>query len=264
MPREGQREGSSIPPTRCKPACRTRRDDGTGPGRLFAPGFFPQLPDHPLHEAVYGSASRPNELAGWRCGKAIPDLLGTVVGSPGWGAVFGVRFEGGRVRRQYDLTAVFVDARTPSPASTSSGCHALWRESRSGQPCGNALPQEGGTRSFPTRSRTQTHSPPPPSCKCSRSAGWPRYPPPKQPISLPASVRRATYGPTLTDTKNGPGGIASGLHCGRYVMFMSCSKPGGKSPFTADWSSRPEGGVTSRTLRPARSRTLKRIGRRRR
>jgi hypothetical protein len=79
---------------------------------FFAPGFFPQLPDHPLHEAVYGSASRPNELAGWRCGKAIPDLLGTVVGSPGWGAVFGVRFEGGRVRRQYDLTAVFVDART--------------------------------------------------------------------------------------------------------------------------------------------------------
>lgn len=79
---------------------------------FLAPGFFPQLPDHPLHEAAYGSTQRPNERAGWRCGPAIPDLVGTVTQTPGWGWIFGVRFQGDRVRRQYDRTAVFVDART--------------------------------------------------------------------------------------------------------------------------------------------------------
>jgi hypothetical protein len=88
---------------------------GRSPGGrevFLAPGFFPQLPDHPLHEAAYGRAGRPNERTGWRCGAAIPDLVGTVTETPGWGRAFGVRFEGGRVRRQSDRTAVFVDART--------------------------------------------------------------------------------------------------------------------------------------------------------
>jgi hypothetical protein len=79
---------------------------------FLAAGFFPQLPDHPLHELAYGSTRRPNERAGWRCGPAILDLVGTVTQTPGWGRVFGVRFEGGHVRRQFGRTAVFVDART--------------------------------------------------------------------------------------------------------------------------------------------------------
>lgn len=79
----------------------------------LAAGFFPQLPDHPLHEAAYGSARRPNERTGWRCADAIHDLVGTVVNeTPGWGSVFQVRFEGDSVRRQYGRTALFVDART--------------------------------------------------------------------------------------------------------------------------------------------------------
>jgi hypothetical protein len=49
---------------------------------------------------------------GWRCGAAIPGLLGTVTGTPGWGSVFGVRFVGDRVRVDSGRTAVFVDART--------------------------------------------------------------------------------------------------------------------------------------------------------
>jgi len=79
---------------------------------FLAAGFFPQLPDHPLHEAAYGSPRRPNERAGWHCDDAIPGLVGTVTQTPGWGFIFGVRFDGDRVRRQYGRTAVFVDART--------------------------------------------------------------------------------------------------------------------------------------------------------
>jgi Family of unknown function (DUF6281) len=79
---------------------------------FLAQGYFPQLPGHPLHAAAYGSDRRPNERAGWRCGAAIEGLIGTVVQRPGWGWVFGVRFEGDRVRRQYDRTAVFVDVQT--------------------------------------------------------------------------------------------------------------------------------------------------------
>jgi Family of unknown function (DUF6281) len=88
---------------------------GPSPGGhevFLAAGFFPQLPGHPLHAAAYGAARRPNERAGWHCGDAIPGLVGTVTHTPGWGWIFGVRFQGDRVRRQNDRTAVFVDART--------------------------------------------------------------------------------------------------------------------------------------------------------
>src|SRR3954447_4780067 len=33
---------------------------------FLATGFFPQLPDHPLHQVAYGSERRPNEREGWR------------------------------------------------------------------------------------------------------------------------------------------------------------------------------------------------------
>lgn len=79
----------------------------------LAAGYFPQLPDHPFHKAAYGSARRPNEQTGWRCGTSIRDLVGTVVNeTPGWGWVFQVRFESNRVRRQYGRTALSVDAHT--------------------------------------------------------------------------------------------------------------------------------------------------------
>ncbi len=75
-------------------------------------GYFPGLPDHPLHNAIFeGRSDRPDERAGWDCRSPI-DLSGTVDRTPGWGAVFAVRFVGDRVRRQYGYTAVFVDART--------------------------------------------------------------------------------------------------------------------------------------------------------
>lgn len=95
---------------RCRSTRRGRR--ALGSRRLPRGGVLPQLPDHPLHEAAYGSPRRPNERAGWHCDDAIPGLVGTVTQTPGWGFIFGVRFDGDRVRRQYGRTAVFVDART--------------------------------------------------------------------------------------------------------------------------------------------------------
>jgi hypothetical protein len=83
-------------------------------GRLsrvyLAPGYFPELPGHPLHDAVY-ERGRPNERLGSRC-EAPVELAGTVVRTPTWGGVFAVRFAGDLVRRQFGYTAVFVDAQT--------------------------------------------------------------------------------------------------------------------------------------------------------
>jgi hypothetical protein len=79
----------------------------------LAAGYFTELPDHPLHMAIFKSPRLPNERAGWRCGPPIPDLPGAVVNeTPGAGWVFQVRFEGDRVRRDVGRTALFVDART--------------------------------------------------------------------------------------------------------------------------------------------------------
>jgi hypothetical protein len=79
----------------------------------LAAGYFTELPDHPLHMAIYKSPRLPNERAGWQCGPPIRDLLGAVVNeTPGAGWVFQVRFEGDQVRRDLDRTALFVDART--------------------------------------------------------------------------------------------------------------------------------------------------------
>jgi hypothetical protein len=99
---------------------------GRGPlGRrnaYLAPGYFPQLPGHPLHRALYGSPRRPNERAGaWQCGRPIEGLRGTVARTVGWGWVFAVRFEGERMRRQYGYTTVFVDARTTITGFDSHG-----------------------------------------------------------------------------------------------------------------------------------------------
>jgi hypothetical protein len=69
------------------------------------------LPDHPLHDEIYGSARRPNERVGWVCGAPIT-LTGTVVNPPSFGGLFSVRFKGEEVRRQDGWTAVSVDTRT--------------------------------------------------------------------------------------------------------------------------------------------------------
>ena len=78
----------------------------------LAAGFFPELPDHPLHEAAYGSARRPNERRGWRCDEPIAGVVGTATLTPGWGWVFAVRFEGDQVRRHQGRTVLFVDVQT--------------------------------------------------------------------------------------------------------------------------------------------------------
>lgn len=84
-----------------------------GPELFLAAGFFPELPDHPLHAAIFGSPERPDERAGgWNCGPQIPDLTGAVTLTPGLGHVFGVRFEGERVRMDEGRTSLVVDART--------------------------------------------------------------------------------------------------------------------------------------------------------
>jgi hypothetical protein len=79
-----------------------------GQNLFLADGFFPQLPDHPLHAHIYGSVKQPNERGGpWRCGEPIRQLTGEVVGT--WPRV---RFEGEVVRRDAGSTPLFVDAQT--------------------------------------------------------------------------------------------------------------------------------------------------------
>jgi hypothetical protein len=86
--------------------------EGETPVYYLGPGYFPELSDHPLHNAIFeGRSDRPDERGGWDCRSPI-DLVGTVDRTPGWGTVFADRFVGDRVRRQYGYTAVFVDART--------------------------------------------------------------------------------------------------------------------------------------------------------
>jgi hypothetical protein len=83
---------------------------GAGQNLFLADGFFPQLPDHPLHAHIYGSVKRPNERGGaWRCGDPISDLTGQIVGS---GTYPRVRFESDVVRRGAGSTSLFVDAQT--------------------------------------------------------------------------------------------------------------------------------------------------------
>jgi hypothetical protein len=81
------------------------------PLALLTPGFIPQLPDHPLHEALYGTPGQPNEReGGWRCAKPIPDLLGEVVDVVAGTTPSRVRFEGELLRR--DVGRLYIDART--------------------------------------------------------------------------------------------------------------------------------------------------------
>jgi hypothetical protein len=82
---------------------------GAGQNLFLADGFFPQLPDHPLHARIYGSAEQPNERRGWRCGEQIPDLTGQIVGS---GTRPRARFERDVVRRDAGSTPLFFDAQT--------------------------------------------------------------------------------------------------------------------------------------------------------
>lgn len=80
---------------------------------FLAPGVFPELPSHPLHEAIYWSPRRPSERrGGWHCGEPIPDLTGRVTVSPAGGGFLGVRFEGDRVRRDVGFTDVQIVAQT--------------------------------------------------------------------------------------------------------------------------------------------------------
>jgi hypothetical protein len=69
----------------------------------LAPGYLPQLREHPLHRALYGRADRPLETLGRRCGDA-PAVRGRLVGAePG----------GLRVRRETGGTKrMLVDVRT--------------------------------------------------------------------------------------------------------------------------------------------------------
>jgi hypothetical protein len=81
----------------------------------IATGYFAELPDHPLHMAIYGSPGLPNERrgGGWECGPPIPDLPGAVVShTPGGGLLFQVRFDDDQALRHGGRTALYLDAQT--------------------------------------------------------------------------------------------------------------------------------------------------------
>jgi hypothetical protein len=83
-----------------------------GPVAYIGPGYMTQLPDHPLHDEMYGSARRPNERSGWNCGEPI-GLTGTVVSVPAYGSGgLEVRVDGNPLRRQDGRTGLFTDALT--------------------------------------------------------------------------------------------------------------------------------------------------------
>ena len=82
---------------------------GAGQNLFLADGFFPQLPDHPLHAFIYESSQRPKERArAWQC-EEIRGLTGEVVGSGPWPRV---RFEGDLVERDIGSTPLSVDSQT--------------------------------------------------------------------------------------------------------------------------------------------------------
>jgi Family of unknown function (DUF6281) len=93
------------------PAVAVGGEGSHGRRAYLAVGYFSELPSHPLHQTIWGSSRRPNELAGWRCDASIA-LVGDVEQTPGFGLVFEVLFEGGEVERQHGFTALFVDVGT--------------------------------------------------------------------------------------------------------------------------------------------------------
>jgi hypothetical protein len=85
--------------------------------RVFlAPGYFPELAGHPLHDAIFGPRlGRPEEKRGFSCGRAF-SIKAIVESPPAWGALFLVEVEeSDRDVGRYDEgggVAVFVDAGT--------------------------------------------------------------------------------------------------------------------------------------------------------
>jgi Family of unknown function (DUF6281) len=76
---------------------------------LLAGGFFPQLPSHPVHEAIYGSPRKPSERRGWHC--EVPIVARGEVADVGYG--LGVHFERpGLVPREGKRAAIYIDAHT--------------------------------------------------------------------------------------------------------------------------------------------------------
>jgi hypothetical protein len=83
-----------------------------GPVAYIGPGYMTELPDHPLHDRIYGSARRPNERAGWNCSEPIA-LTGTVVSAPAFGGgALEVRVDANPLRGQDGRTGLFTDALT--------------------------------------------------------------------------------------------------------------------------------------------------------
>lgn len=84
------------------------------PFAYVAGGYLVESPRHPLHDAIFGSAARPDEHAGFRCGE--PRLLrARVEAAPALGRVFrveGMNAEAESLLERYDDGAVFVDAAT--------------------------------------------------------------------------------------------------------------------------------------------------------
>jgi hypothetical protein len=77
--------------------------DGDPRTAYLAPGYFPQLPGHPLHAAIYGSADRPLETLGRRC-TSVAAFAGRALGSDPGALV--ARSPNGR------RTTVLLDVRT--------------------------------------------------------------------------------------------------------------------------------------------------------
>lgn len=71
----------------------------------LAPGYFPELPTHPLHRALYGRSSRRDATRGRRCSRLLL-ARGQVRSTPGPSFAFILRHQDGRE------LALEVDART--------------------------------------------------------------------------------------------------------------------------------------------------------
>ena len=102
------------------------------PSPYAAPGYFVELPSHPLHSALFGGPRRPNAKAGWRCRPPF-ELRGEVSAVPP--AVFRVDGEESEVNvRRYrdgdEGVAIVVDAETRIEGLARSGLPYVERGDR--------------------------------------------------------------------------------------------------------------------------------------
>jgi hypothetical protein len=69
------------------PAVAVAVEGGDWPYAWLAPGYLPESPRHPLHDAIYGSPEEPNAEDGFRCGRPA-SLRARALNTPAHDLVF--------------------------------------------------------------------------------------------------------------------------------------------------------------------------------